>query len=80
MGMNSDAADLLAEIEHSGSGSRAFWVKFWQALASLSDAELRRVLLAVGRRAAPVRGHLASRFPLAASDPSAFRSKHRLAG
>ena len=64
MGMNSTAAELLAEIERSGSGSRAFWVKFWQAVGSLSDAELRRVLVATGRRAAPERGHLASRYPL----------------
>jgi hypothetical protein len=68
MAMNDEAAELLAEIERTGSGSRVFSVRFWQALDHLSDMELRRVLAAVGGRAAPVRARLANRFPLAAYD------------
>ena len=56
--------ELLAEIEWSGSGSQQFWVRFWLAFRGLSDVDLRRVLLAVGDRAAPVRAQLAGVVPL----------------
>ena len=65
--MNKGASELLAEIERSGSGSRAFQLRFWQALDDLSDFDLRRVLVAAGRRMAPVTTQMADRFPLAAA-------------
>jgi hypothetical protein len=43
-------ADLLAEIERSGSGSVAFWELFWSAFHQLSGDEIRRVLTTTGHR------------------------------
>jgi hypothetical protein len=44
---------LLREIEHSGSGSAYFWLLFWASFSHLTDADLERVLQAVGNRASP---------------------------
>ena len=63
------AAELLTEIEESGSGSQRFWAHFWLAMDRLTDEELRRVLMAVGARAIPVRAHLAGLFPFPAAEP-----------
>jgi hypothetical protein len=47
--------DLLYEIECSGSGSPTFWTKFLGALDVLSESDLRRLIMAVGNRAVPIR-------------------------
>jgi hypothetical protein len=60
----STTAELLAEIERSGSGSERFWVRLFLSIDALTDAELKRVLLAAGDRAAPVRARLAGTTPL----------------
>jgi hypothetical protein len=44
---------LLREIDHSGSGSAYFWLLFWASFSHLTDADLVRVLQAVGNRASP---------------------------
>lgn len=44
------AAQLLEEIERSGSGSAAFWELFWGLFGQLAGDELRRVLTAAGHR------------------------------
>jgi hypothetical protein len=50
------AARLLAEIERSGSGSAEFWAQFWSLFHRLTHEELRRIIVATGRRG--LRTHL----------------------
>jgi hypothetical protein len=57
--MNSPLTLLLRQIERTGSGPAEFWKCVWRDIDASGEAELQRLIMAIGMRGRSVRAMLA---------------------